>query len=135
MLGFSTHGDVHETAVGEFGVTAHHPSSFYTMITDLLMSVLPEGELEEVFHFSDQEYRDEITDIDFLDYLYEVQLMEFRPRIYKGDFGERLWCVEIYDWSKKTDNHVKTLVGFPTRKESVYMSLIWYYQEYSVKNS
>ena len=99
------------------------------------MSVLPEGELQEVFDFSDHYEVDDLTDIDFLDYLYEVQLMEFRPRIYKGDFGERLWCVEIYDWSKKTENHVKTLVNFRTRKEAVYMSLIWYYQEYSVKNS
>jgi len=31
MLGFSTHGDVHETAVGEFGVTAHHPSSSFLL--------------------------------------------------------------------------------------------------------
>ena len=105
------------------------------MITDLLMIVLPEGELQEVFDFSDHYEVDDLTDIDFLDYLYEVQLIEFRPRIYRGDFGERLWCVEIYDWSKKTENHVKTLVNFRTRKEAVYMSLIWYYQEYSVKNS
>jgi hypothetical protein len=103
------------------------------MITDLLLDVLPEGELQRVCESLDDWF--EITDIDLLDYLYEVQSMEFRPRIYKGDFGERLWCVEIYDWSKKADNHVKTLVNFRTRKEAVYMSLIWYYQEYSVKNS
>jgi hypothetical protein len=105
------------------------------MITDLLLDVLPEGELSEIIHFSDDSYIEDLNDTDILDYLYEVQFMEFRPRIYKGDFGERLWCVEIYDWSKKTENHIKTLVGFHTRKEAVYTSLIWYYEEYSVKNS
>lgn len=104
------------------------------MITDLLMIVLPEGGLQEVFDFSDHYEVDDLTDVDFLDYLYEVQSIELRPRVYKADFGERFWCVEVYDWSKKTDNHVKTLVGYHHRDEAVYSSLIWYYQEYSVKN-
>jgi len=30
-LGPSITRDVHETAVGEFGVTAHHPSSFFLL--------------------------------------------------------------------------------------------------------
>jgi hypothetical protein len=105
------------------------------MITDLLMIVLPEGELQEVFDFSEKYEVDDLTDIDFVDYLYEVQSIELRPRVYKADFGLRLWCVEIYDWSKKTDNHIKTLVGYKYRNEAVYSALVWYYQEYSVKNS
>lgn len=105
------------------------------MITDTLMVVLPEDEYQEVFRFSGHDNRNDLTDIDFLDYLYEIQSIEIRPRIYKGDFNQRIWCVEVYDWSKKTDNHVKTLVNYYTRKDAVHFALVWYYQEYSVKNS
>ena len=98
------------------------------MIADLLM--IP----EEVYQFSGKNEPWEITDIDLLDYLYEVQSMELRPRIYRGDYGERLWCVEIYDWSKKFDNHIKTLVGYKTRKDAVHYALLWYFEN-SVKES
>ena len=105
------------------------------MIIDDIWEVLPEGEFQEVYHFSGLDEMDEVDDIHFLDYLYEVQHIELRPRVYKGDFGERLWCVEVYDWSKNKECHIKNLVGFKSREEAVHSSIIWYYKEYIVKNS
>ena len=105
------------------------------MITDDLFQYIPAEELREVFRCSDRYEMDEVDDIHFLDYFYEVQCIELRPRIYKGDFGERLWCVEVYDWSKNKECHIKNLVGFKSREEAVHSSIIWYYKEYIVKNS
>ena len=105
------------------------------MIIDDMWEVLPEGEFQEVYRFSGLYEMEEVDDIHFLDYLYEVQCIELRPRIYKGDYGERLWCVEVYDWSKKDDCHILNLTGFNNRKEAVHQALIWYYKVFSVKNS
>jgi hypothetical protein len=104
------------------------------MITDDLFQYISAEELREIFRCSDRYEIDEVEDTDILDYLYEVQTMELRPRIYRGDYGELLWCVEVYDWSKKKECHIKNLVGFKSRREAVHISLIWYYEEYSVKN-
>jgi hypothetical protein len=103
------------------------------VITDDLLSVLPEGEYEEVFQHSYYDYMDE--DINFLDYLYEVQSIEIRPRAYREDIWNIKWCVEVYDWSKKDDCHILNLTGFNNRKEAVHQALIWYYKVFSVKNS
>jgi hypothetical protein len=105
------------------------------MITDDLLSVLPEGEHEEVFQHSDREYRDEVDDTDFSDYLYDVQCIELRPRAYREDIWSMKWCAEVYDWSKKNDCHILNLTGFNNRKEAVHQALIWYYKVFSVKNS
>ena len=105
------------------------------MITDELLSLLPEGEHEEVFQLSDNDYREEVDDTDFLDYLYEVHYVEIRPRAYRDDFMSNKWCVEVYDWSKKKNNLVTTIASFNNRKDAVHGALIWYYKEYCVKNS
>jgi hypothetical protein len=105
------------------------------MIIDDLISVLPEGEYNEVFERSYYDDMDEVEDIDFLDYLYEVQCIELRPRAYREDIWNMKWCVEVYDWSKKDDCHILNLTGFSNRKEAVHQALIWYYKVFSVKNS
>lgn len=103
------------------------------MLGEDLFPIIPHSDLQQAFTYSIKNGHESIIDIDVLDYIYQVQCVELRPRIYKGDFGERLWCVEVYDWSNN-ESHVKNLVGFHTREEAVHKALVWYFSEYSVKN-
>lgn len=105
------------------------------MLNEDLYSLMSRDDLRQVFQFSIKNGNESMTDLDVLDYLYEVQYIELRPRIYRGDFGDRLWCVEVYDWSKKGEPHIKNLVNYRTRQEAIHKSLIWYFSENSVKNS
>jgi len=105
------------------------------MLNEDLRSLMSDDDVKQSFRISIENGHESIIDIDVLDYLYNIQCIELRPRIYRGDFGDRLWCVEVYDWLKKGDTHIRNLVGFHTRQEAIHESLKWYFSEYSVKKS
>jgi hypothetical protein len=75
----------------------------------------------------------EIDDIAFLDHIFEATKVEIKPRVYRGDWKELIWCVEIYDW--ENNKELKTLVNFPSREKAVREALLWYYFEYYLENA
>lgn len=101
------------------------------MIAEDLFELIPEKSREIILSVSNN--CDEMMAI--VDFIYDSFGIEIRPRVYKGDYGERLWCVEVYDWYKTGNNHLQNLVGYRSRQEAVHKTLIWFWTELYVKNS
>ena len=105
------------------------------MITDDLFELIPEKSRGIILSKSISNGCNEMMDTDIVDFIYDSFGIEIRPRVYKGDYGERLWCVEVYDWYKTGDNHLQNLVGYRSRQEAVHKALVWFWTELYVKNS
>ena len=50
------------------------------------------------FVISEQWKKGQVDDTFFLDHIFNTTQLELKPRVYRGDWGQLVWCVEIIDW-------------------------------------
>jgi hypothetical protein len=95
------------------------------MLPEDLCSLIPQDEIAHILVQSVENGNEYINEVDILDYIFNAEKLELRPRVYTGDYANLMWCVEIIDW--KEGFNVTTLTGYATRREAIHEALLWFY--------
>lgn len=84
---------------------------------------------EEVKNVLPKEFqRDNLSQEEIIDFLFDTLLIEIRPRPYKGDFGQFLWCCEVHNWNV-LGHYPKMLANCETKEEVINNAILYVFTE------